>query len=82
MADLQGPKIRTGTLAGSTPVQLQAGQRFVITTAKMLGDSKRVNTTFTPLPREVKSGDRILLSDGLIELRVSACTGARCVLAW
>jgi pyruvate kinase len=75
LADLQGPKIRTGKLAGGTPVQLQAGQNFVITTAKILGDSMRVNTTFTPLPREVKSGDRILLSDGLIELRVERVHG-------
>jgi pyruvate kinase len=75
LADLQGPKIRTGKLAGGTPVQLQAGQHFVITTAKILGDSTRVNTTFGPLPREVKSGDRILLSDGLIELRVERVSG-------
>src|SRR5580693_6494587 len=70
LVDLQGPKIRTGALAGGGPVLLREGQRFVITTAKVLGDSTRVNTTFTPLPREVHRGDRILLSDGLIELRV------------
>lgn len=70
LADLQGPKIRTGPLAGSRPVQLRAGQRFVITTARVLGDTTRVSTTFRPLPSEVHRGDRILLSDGLIELRV------------
>ncbi len=70
LADLQGPKIRTGALAGGGTVLLRAGQKFVITTAKVLGDSTRVNTTFHPMPREVKRGDRILLSDGLIELRV------------
>ena len=70
LADLQGPKIRTGALAGGGPVMLRAGQKFVITTAKVLGDSTRVSTTFTALPREVHRGDRILLSDGLIELRV------------
>jgi pyruvate kinase len=70
LADLQGPKIRTGALAGGGPVMLRAGQPFVITTARVLGDSTRVSTTFMPLPREVHRGDRILLSDGLIELRV------------
>ncbi len=70
LADLQGPKIRTGPLAGGGPVLLRAGQRFVITTARVLGDSTRVNTVFTPLPKEVHRGNRILLSDGLIELRV------------
>jgi pyruvate kinase len=74
LADLQGPKIRTGALAGGGTVLLRAGQRFVITTAKVLGDSTRVNTTFHLMPREVKRGDRILLSDGLIELRVEATT--------
>jgi len=75
LADLQGPKIRTGALAGGTPVFLSAGQQFVITTARILGDSTRVNTTFAPLPREVHKGDRILLSDGLIELRVQQVRG-------
>ncbi len=70
LTDLSGPKIRTGALAGGGTVLLRAGQRFVISTAKILGDSTRVNTTFHPMPREVKRGDRILLSDGLIELRV------------
>ena len=75
LADLQGPKIRTGPLAGGAPVLLRAGQKFTITTAKILGDSTRVNTTFLPLPREVHRGDRILLSDGLIELRVENISG-------
>jgi pyruvate kinase len=75
LADLQGPKIRTGSLAGGGPVLLRSGQQFVITTAKVLGDSTRVNTTFTPLPREVHRDDRILLSDGLIELRVEKVRG-------
>jgi pyruvate kinase len=79
LADLQGPKIRTGPLAGGGPVLLRAGQSFEITTAKILGDSTRVNTTFTPLPREVHKGDRILLSDGLIELRVDRVRD-RCVV--
>jgi len=74
LADLQGPKIRTSALAGGGTVLLRAGQKFVITTAKVLGDSTRVSTTFHPLPREVKPGDHILLSDGLIELRVERTT--------
>jgi pyruvate kinase len=72
LADLQGPKIRTGALAGGVPVMLRAGQDFTITTRRILGDSTRVSTIFLPLPREVHRGDRILLSDGLIELRVES----------
>jgi pyruvate kinase len=72
LADLQGPKIRTGALAGGAPVTLRTGQKFTITTRKIPGDSTRVSTTFLSLPREVHRGDRILLSDGLIELRVES----------
>jgi pyruvate kinase len=79
LADLQGPKIRTGPLAGGSPVLLRSGQKFVITTAKVLGDSTRVSTVFRPLPREVHRGDRILLSDGLIELRVEQVRGQEVV---
>src|SRR6202040_2978492 len=79
LADLQGPKIRTGALAGGGTVNLRSGQQFIITTARILGDSTRVNTTFRPLPREVKSADRILLSDGLIALRVETIRGQEVV---
>jgi pyruvate kinase len=75
IADLQGPKIRTGPLADGVPVTLRAGQRFVITTARVPGDANCVSTTFHPLPREVHRGNRILLSDGLIELRVQKVRG-------
>ena len=77
LADLQGPKIRTGTLAGDRPVTLRAGQRFTITTAKVPGTSAVVSTTYKRLPREVRRGDRILLDDGLIELRVLAARGSK-----
>src|SRR5216684_4204486 len=79
LADLQGPKIRTGALAGGGPVLLLAGHKFVITTARVLGDSTRVSTIFRPLPREVHRGDRILLSDGLIELRVEKVRGGEVI---
>jgi pyruvate kinase len=75
LADLQGPKIRTGLLAGGASVQLRAGERFIITTAKVPGDAARVSTTFRALPKEVHRGNRILLSDGLIELRVEQVRG-------
>ena len=75
LADLQGPKIRTGQLAGGIPVRLEAGRRFIITTKDVPGDVERVSTTFQRLARDVRSGDRILLADGLMELRVRAVRG-------
>ena len=71
LADLGGPKIRTGALAGGARVTLRTGQRFTISTSNRLGDVSGVSTTFRSLPREVHRGGRILLADGLIELRVS-----------
>ncbi|ADU65833.1 pyruvate kinase [Desulfurispirillum indicum] len=70
LQDLQGPKMRTGKLRDATPVELRVGQTFTITIDDIIGDNEQVSTTYTPLPRDVKKGDRILLSDGLIELRV------------
>jgi len=70
LQDLQGPKIRTGLLAGGRPVQLVAGATFSITTEEVIGDAARVSTTYEALPRDIRPGDRILLSDGAISLRV------------
>ena len=79
LADLQGPKIRTGTLAGGESVVLKTGQRFTISTDGSPGTSAGVSTTFARLPREVRRGDRILLADGLIELRVKSSSRTQVV---
>ena len=70
LQDLQGPKIRTGRLERGEPVELRAGARVTLTTRPVAGNARRIPTSFRSLPREVKPGSRILLSDGLIELRV------------
>ncbi len=72
LADLRGPKIRTGALENGNTVYLREGQRFLITTRNVAGNAGFVSTTYKRLPREVRKGDRILLADGLIELRVTA----------
>jgi pyruvate kinase len=70
VGDIQGPKIRIGDVDGVQT--LQNGQTFVITTDRIRGDARRVSTPFTPLPREVRPGHRILINDGLVELVVTA----------
>ena len=75
LQDLQGPKIRTGTLK-STPINLRSGQRFTITTDQITGDGQRVSTSFEPLPKVLKPGDSVLLSDGLVELEVDSVSDA------
>jgi pyruvate kinase len=75
LADLQGPKIRTGKLVGGKPVRLRFGQRFTITTRNILGTEEGVSTTFRALPEAVHKGDRILLNDGEVALRVISVHG-------
>ena len=75
LADLQGPKIRTGRLVDHKPVQLVAGQRITITPEDIEGTAQRVGTVFTTLAENLVPGSRILLSDGLIELRVERIEG-------
>jgi pyruvate kinase len=70
VGDIQGPKLRIGDVEGV--IQLQNGQPFVITTEKMLGTAQMVSTPFDALPREVASGHRILINDGLVELLVTS----------
>ena len=75
LQDLQGPKIRTGLLEGHTPVLLKTGTVVTITPQDVAGTPTRISTTFPDLARELAPGARILLSDGLIELRVRGVRG-------
>jgi pyruvate kinase len=76
LQDLQGPKIRTGELRGHTHVTLRAGAKVVITPREIEGTASLISTTFRGLAQEVGPGARILLSDGLIELRVTRVRGS------
>jgi pyruvate kinase len=70
LADLQGPKIRTGRVEKGT-MELKEGARLIITTDEtVLGKGEMVSTTYQYLPMDVNPGDRILLDDGLLELKV------------
>jgi pyruvate kinase len=71
LADLQGPKIRTGKLKDHKPVQLVAGETLTITPREIAGTASIVGTTFKTLAENLGPGSRILLSDGLIELHVT-----------
>jgi pyruvate kinase len=75
MADLQGPKIRIGKLAGGR-VELAAGQRFVLdATRTEPGDQGAVGLDYKDLPRDVRPRDTLLLNDGLIRLTVDEVRG-------
>jgi len=76
IADLQGPKIRTGQLRDGKPVALVPGEPFTITAEQVAGTAQRVSTTYQNLPVDVQPGDRILMDDGLLELKVVSCKNA------
>ncbi len=75
LADLQGPKIRTGVLRDHMPVLLEAGKLLTITPRPVEGTAQLVSTVFTTLAENLEPGSRILLSDGLIELSVVRIEG-------
>jgi pyruvate kinase len=74
LLDLQGPKIRVGKIANGQ-IELRAGGELTITTENILGDDKRVPTTYQGLPHDVKVGDQILLDDGYLALAVTQVQG-------
>jgi pyruvate kinase len=76
LQDLQGPKIRTGRLKDHLPVVLQKGQILTITADEMMGTAEIIATTYQSLARDVRPGERILLSDGRIEMVVTEIRGS------
>lgn len=74
LADLQGPKIRTGRMENGA-IPLTKGERLSITTQDLLGRPGLISTVYRSLPHDVQPGSRILMDDGLIELKVQSVEG-------
>lgn len=68
LQDLQGPKIRIQEM--QPDIVIERGHELVITTRQLLGNREIVSTSYTALPRDVRTGDTILIDDGKIELKV------------
>jgi pyruvate kinase len=75
LQDLQGPKIRTGSLKDHAAIVLKAGSQVTITPRDLEGTPSLISTTFKTLARDIRPGARVLISDGRIELRVVAVKG-------
>jgi len=76
LADLAGPKIRVGNLPA--PLEL-APRATVVVAPDSLAAAGDVPTTYAALAHDVRAGDRILLDDGLLELRVTRTEPPRVV---
>mgnify|MGYP001775043934 FL=1 len=70
LLDTKGPEIRTGLLEGGKKVTLREGSEFILYTEEMTGNETGCCVTYPGLAKDVKPGDRILIDDGLIELKV------------
>ena len=75
LQDLSGPKIRIGRMAGGQPLLLVPGDTLDIVAGNGEGVPGRVYTPFAPLADTVRPGDKRLLDDGRLELRVDAAGG-------
>src|SRR5689334_8055521 len=74
LADLSGPKMRVGKFPGG-PITLVPGARFTLTTRDVPGTAELASVTYKPLPGDVVPGNRVLLDDGLLELRIVEIAG-------
>src|SRR5262245_21275743 len=78
LADLQGPKIRIESFKAG-PVELAEGQKFALDTAldKDAGTSEVVGCAYADLPRDVVTGDTLLLNEGAITMKIDSVEGTR-----
>jgi len=69
LADLSGPKIRTGRVAGDE-IALNGGDNIILTNKDIVGDNVRLGVNYPDIAKDFEAGDKILLADGLIQLSV------------
>ncbi len=74
LADLCGPKIRVGEFPEGA-IELEGGTKVTVTTRDVLGAPGLIPSQYEALARDVEAGDRVLLDDGNLELRVEGVAG-------
>lgn len=76
LADLQGPKLRVGEMQDNG-VMLETGSILTITTEKQLGTAEFIYTNYKEFPSDVKAGERVLLDDGKLVIRILETDGKK-----
>ena len=71
--DTKGPEIRVGNFQNG-PIELHAGDTFTLTTRDVPGDSQAVSISYKGLPGDLKPEARVLIDDGLVEMRAEHIT--------
>jgi pyruvate kinase len=74
LLDLQGPKLRLGTIEGGK-MQVSVGQQFTLDMSPEPGNASRVPLLHPEIFAAVKAGDHLLIDDGKVRLKVLACNG-------
>ena len=75
LQDLQGPKIRIGNVEHKDGVLIEAGNELVFTNEDLVGTAQRVSTPYKGMYQDVKIGERIMLDDGKLEVKVVRVEG-------
>ncbi|RRA99760.1 pyruvate kinase [Larkinella rosea] len=75
LQDLQGPKIRIGKVEDENGVMIYPGNKLVFTNEEVIGTAERVSTPYKGMYRDVRNGERILLDDGKLEVKVIGTDG-------
>ncbi|GAA4854769.1 pyruvate kinase [Paenibacillus vulneris] len=74
LIDIKGPEIRTGLLEEPS-YELRTDDTITLTTEQVKGTAKRISVSYPQLTQDVTVGSRILIDDGLIELKVESIQG-------
>lgn len=69
MLDTKGPEIRLGNFSQES-IELGDGDSFVLTTRDIVGDESIANVSYKGIVKDINTGNRILIDDGLVELKV------------
>lgn len=70
LADLQGPKIRTGITEGNKPVTLRKGFAITLTTRKVINTDSVISIDYPKLLSEIRQGQELMINDGAVRLRI------------
>ena len=74
LLDTKGPEIRLGKFKNGS-IMMEAGKDFTLTARDIEGDETIASMNYKEMPQDVKAGDHILLSDGLVNLEVVSVEG-------
>ena len=79
LADLQGPKLRIGTMKNDEPVILNEGDEIEFTNEKIEGTKERVYMSYSLFAQDVKVGEKVLVDDGKLVFEVLATDNEKVV---